>query len=84
MSHNSNTNNNNTLELDIFTPPLPTPEDEHTINLKREAEELRAQLKPMVQSAPSDDHPMIEKQGWCDQWKLLRVSTSYLSVLTDI
>jgi hypothetical protein len=82
MSHNSN--NNNTIELDIFAPPLPTPEDEQTIALKREAEELRTQLKPMVQSAPSDDHPTIEKQGWCDKWKHLTVSTSYLSVLTNI
>ncbi|KIK39213.1 hypothetical protein CY34DRAFT_14534 [Suillus luteus UH-Slu-Lm8-n1] len=72
MSHSSSTNN--TIELDIFAPPHPTPEDEQIITFKCKAKELHVQLKPMVQSAPADYRPMIDKKGWCDQWTLLRDS----------
>lgn len=53
MSHNStiishSSGVNDIIELDIFAPPFPTPEDEQTITLKHKAKKLRAQLKPMV------------------------------------
>ncbi|KAG2336953.1 hypothetical protein BDR05DRAFT_1005424 [Suillus weaverae] len=63
----------NNAETDIFAPPAPAPEDEKTIALKREVDQLRVQLHAMIQSAPSEDDETLYlgKEDWCRGWKRL-------------
>ncbi|KAG2336965.1 hypothetical protein BDR05DRAFT_952990 [Suillus weaverae] len=63
----------NNTEIDIFAPPAPSPEDEKAITLKRAVDELRVQLRAMIQSAPAEDDETdyLEKEDWCRRWKHL-------------
>jgi hypothetical protein len=78
-NNNSTNTNTNTADVDIFAPPLPVIEDKKAITLKCKVNELCRWLQAMVEVMPIvDDKTLLEKEEWCQQWKHLIVSDSFL------
>ncbi|KAG2028746.1 hypothetical protein BDR03DRAFT_1019395 [Suillus americanus] len=73
-------------DFDIFALITPAPEDEKTIALRTEVNELLARITEMVKSAPAEDegHDFLAKEEWCRRWNSSTASlTACLNVAQD-